>query len=173
MEDVDCKIIQGIDTSFVHNTNKSGFKQVRLENYLTADSLYQPVANQTPDSIAQTAMCNHKIYIARCYTEAIDTSYSNNRSRFIFNENNKDRDKRQLSEIKIYPNPASESINIVGNENHFYQIRIYNTLGQLIQTSAFEGSFELNINHWKKGAYFIEIVDRNNEQVDIHKVIKD
>ncbi|SNB25975.1 putative cell surface protein (Leucine-rich repeat protein) [Flavobacterium psychrophilum] len=60
------------------------------------------------------------------------------------------------SALKIYPNPASEILNIALQEGlQLEKVNFYNTLGQLIKTTNHS---EINISSFAKGNYFVEVM---------------
>ncbi|WP_081367656.1 leucine-rich repeat protein, partial [Flavobacterium psychrophilum] len=59
------------------------------------------------------------------------------------------------SALKIYPNPASEILNIALQEGlQLEKVNFYNTLGQLIKTTNHS---EINVSSFAKGNYFVEV----------------
>ncbi|EKT3965741.1 leucine-rich repeat domain-containing protein [Flavobacterium psychrophilum] len=60
------------------------------------------------------------------------------------------------SNLKIYPNPVSEILNIALQEGlQLEKVNFYNTLGQLIKTT---NRSEINISSFAKGNYFVEVM---------------
>ncbi|AIN70696.1 cell surface protein [Flavobacterium psychrophilum FPG101] len=60
------------------------------------------------------------------------------------------------SALKIYPNPASEILNIALQEGlQLEKVNFYNTLGQLIKTTNHS---EINVSSFAKGNYFVEVI---------------
>ncbi|KUM16106.1 leucine-rich repeat domain-containing protein [Flavobacterium psychrophilum] len=60
------------------------------------------------------------------------------------------------SNLKIYPNPVSEILNIALQEDlQLEKVNFYNTLGQLIKTTNHS---EINVSSFAKGNYFVEIM---------------
>ncbi|EKT2072790.1 leucine-rich repeat domain-containing protein [Flavobacterium psychrophilum] len=60
------------------------------------------------------------------------------------------------SNLKIYPNPVSEILNIALQEGlQLEKVNFYNTLGQLIKTT---NHLETNVSSFAKGNYFVEII---------------
>lgn len=62
-------------------------------------------------------------------------------------------------ELKIFPNPASNILNILSNENT--TIEIYSMEGRLIESQSVQGNFTLNVADYKSGIYFVRSVDAN------------
>ncbi|MEB3387875.1 leucine-rich repeat domain-containing protein, partial [Flavobacterium psychrophilum] len=60
------------------------------------------------------------------------------------------------SNLKIYPNPVSEILNIALQEGlQLQKVNFYNTLGQLIKTT---NHLETNVSSFAKGNYFVEVI---------------
>lgn len=60
------------------------------------------------------------------------------------------------SEVKLYPNPANETLNIKTNEQA--EVQIFNALGRLVmQTSNVNKNASLDIGHLEKGMYYIQL----------------
>ena len=60
------------------------------------------------------------------------------------------------TEIRIYPNPVSEVLNI--NSENVEQIIIYNSLGQVIENINYvENQTEINVSTWENGIYLIKM----------------
>jgi len=73
--------------------------------------------------------------------------------------------------INIYPNPASNHITLKTELYDNYLIEIFSPDGRLImQESQENNSFQINIDHLKKGMYFLKISGSNISQT--RKIIK-
>ena len=60
--------------------------------------------------------------------------------------------------IKIYPNPVNQTLTIETNQNKPYQIKVMNTLGQLVILKDMDSeSNTLDVTNLRKGIYFLEI----------------
>jgi hypothetical protein len=60
--------------------------------------------------------------------------------------------------FSLYPNPASEVLNIkVKSELDVKSVSIYNTLGQIIMTSIHAENGEINVSNLQSGSYFIKV----------------
>ncbi len=72
--------------------------------------------------------------------------------------------------IKIYPNPASDNINVISNSAP-YKVSLFNIMGVEVFSAISENEeFELDANQFKSGIYLIRIID-NSENVTSQKVI--
>jgi hypothetical protein len=70
-------------------------------------------------------------------------------------------------DIKVYPNPANESVTISGiNEG---KVEIYNSFGQLLINSEIQGNSTINTSNLKTGIYIIKI--ESNSEVKFEKII--
>ena len=64
-------------------------------------------------------------------------------------------------ELNIYPNPASDQINVTSNFK-ITEIKIYNTIGKLIMDNSIQKrDFTINVNDLIPGVYFLELANEN------------
>lgn len=70
------------------------------------------------------------------------------------------------AEIKLFPNPAQDHITIVLDQIGIENIRIYNSLGQIVRSMNANNFFQeqLYISDWTPGVYTVEITS-NNETI--------
>ena len=68
--------------------------------------------------------------------------------------------EESISEAKVYPNPASEMVHIEGVEPT--EVRVYNTLGQLVKTVR--NTNEVNIGDLPEGIYLLRITDADGKR---------
>ena len=64
-------------------------------------------------------------------------------------------DETEAGKVKVYPNPASETLRIDGLEAD--EIQVYNALGQLVK--VVRGTNEVNVNSLPEGLYLLRITD--------------
>lgn len=86
---------------------------------------------------------------------------------------NKNDEKIFISDIKIYPNPIDENLNIESNNNIcIKRVEIYNNTN-LILTKEYKSidRITINISEFETGIYFVKIFDENNK-IYIKKIIK-
>lgn len=62
-------------------------------------------------------------------------------------------------ELILFPNPASNVLNILSNENT--TIEIYSLDGRLIESHKVQGNLTLNVADYKNGIYFVRSIDEN------------
>jgi len=73
------------------------------------------------------------------------------------------------NEIEIYPNPASDFVNI--KSLTINEINIYNSIGKLILTKEISNNSKVDISNLKEGVYFIKSSD-NNTSIRYKLIIK-
>ncbi|MEM1322717.1 MAG: T9SS type A sorting domain-containing protein, partial [Bacteroidota bacterium] len=75
----------------------------------------------------------------------------------------KGNSKLTQSPIQVFPNPFSKHLNILSNNQQVSEIRIYNSLGQLIYfDSITESSKTIHTSNWNTGLYIVEIRNHKN-----------
>ena len=74
--------------------------------------------------------------------------------------------------VNIYPNPASDRINIeINNQNDSYTLEILNTIGQVVLSKQINNSVEqVDLSGQAAGVYFVKLQSVNNSVV--RKIIK-
>ena len=60
------------------------------------------------------------------------------------------------SEIKIFPNPATNVLNI--SYSGSVQLQIVNMLGQVVRTQETNGEAQIDVSDLEKGVYFLRVV---------------
>ncbi len=64
--------------------------------------------------------------------------------------------------FSVYPNPASDFLNIISSDNEKYYATIFNNIGEKIYTSAFTANCQLSTGRFSSGVYFLHIKSSNN-----------
>ena len=62
--------------------------------------------------------------------------------------------------VRLYPNPAEDNLNIVLSKNGDYLINIYSALGEQVMTFRTESSGNINMSAFSKGLYSVQVTDR-------------
>lgn len=77
-------------------------------------------------------------------------------------------------ELKIYPNPTTESVVIECSESSSeLTYTLYSPEGRvLMQGKYLEGSTELDLRSYAIGNYMLQVADQNNKQSNLYKIIK-
>jgi len=74
-----------------------------------------------------------------------------------------------ISSVEVYPNPASDKLNISGLDNA--GIRVYNLLGmEVISISKASGHIEINISSWNRGIYLVKV--DHSKGLTVFQVVK-
>lgn len=82
---------------------------------------------------------------------------------------NKDNIFKNDFKLDIFPNPASEVVNVMANKSGDYILTFINTLGQEITSYRLNDNLSVNIKSFPKGAYFMRLSDANNPASFISK----
>ena len=99
----------------------------------------------------------------------VKTNYSPCSSSGI--ENNAEEKKQ----IKIYPNPAADKLNIWLQQNkEITSVRIYNSIGEMVKTVMLSGDMTtISIADISPGLYYYQAGDRNGNTLNAGKFIKE
>lgn len=78
-----------------------------------------------------------------------------------------------LPQLNIYPNPATDNLKILGNNNQYNVLRIYSLAGKLIETFKVNSNENtINVSELKKGYYLLKAFN-NEKQVGVVRLIKE
>lgn len=75
------------------------------------------------------------------------------------------------SEVAVYPNPASDYVNIQNRGKPIVRAQVMNHKGKILINKAKQGSFQLDIANLRQGLYFIRLITKNGEAIT-KKVVK-
>ncbi|WP_196893120.1 T9SS type A sorting domain-containing protein [Aureivirga marina] len=78
-----------------------------------------------------------------------------------------------LEDIKIYPNPAKDKINIQWNENSNVSIRLFDQQGRIIKyikDTPINQALEIDLSNYTNGIYFVRI--NSDKGVRTEKIVK-
>lgn len=82
-------------------------------------------------------------------------------------------DNPDAADLKIYPVPFKEQLNIQGIHTDEMQISIHNTLGQSMYQSDFgSGNLQISTANWANGVYFVYLLNEEGSKVLSRKVLK-
>lgn len=73
------------------------------------------------------------------------------------------------SEVKIYPNPSKNQLNVQFNTSENYTIRVFDSLGKemfLLKSNSFQEKVieTIDVSSWSKGIYFVEVNAGKNSE---------
>ena len=75
----------------------------------------------------------------------------------------------QFSNIKIFPNPATNTLFIQIENNQVEEMNLINLSGQKIYQGKFQN--EINVNGYPSGIYFLQLKNNNGEIIKTEKVV--
>lgn len=80
---------------------------------------------------------------------------------------------KKSGNVNIYPNPVENYIEILPvNIYNSFDYCFFNISGQKIITGSFKSNTRLDISNFTKGVYIIKLIDRNENTITYHKIIK-
>lgn len=65
------------------------------------------------------------------------------------------------NKFSIYPNPTSDYLTIVSNDNEIFSLNIFNSLGKNIHSSRTTSILKLQTSNYANGMYFIQVKSNN------------
>ncbi|MEX1193116.1 MAG: T9SS type A sorting domain-containing protein [Brumimicrobium sp.] len=123
----------------------------------------------TANSSVLTAETDYDLYVE---TDCGNDGNSGNSSAVPFTTDNLGLTQNELEGFKLYPNPASEAINLDAKAN-IESVSIYNMTSQKVMDynpSDNMTTVEMNVSNLDKGTYFIEVSAGN--KIGVYKFIK-
>ena len=75
-------------------------------------------------------------------------------------------------QVKVYPNPTTESIFITHPTEQFFEVRITDISGKQILQTAHQKQQPLNVQSLTSGTYFVTVTTRDSKQTNTYKIIK-
>jgi hypothetical protein len=75
-------------------------------------------------------------------------------------------------QVKVYPNPTTESIFITHPTEQFFEVRITDVSGKQILQTAHQKQQSLSVQSLTTGTYFVTVTRRDSKQTNTYKIIK-
>ena len=76
-------------------------------------------------------------------------------------------------EINVHPNPFTDRV-VVSGEFANYEIKVFDSLGQVVADySGVSSPVSIDLNALGSGMYFIQVQSLTNNEVSLHKIIKE
>ena len=75
--------------------------------------------------------------------------------------------RQQQKEIKVYPNPAKDVINIELPYNEYAHGSIHNISGETVLSFEISGKNKLSVSGINSGLYFLQVTTRNQLCVNV------
>ncbi len=78
------------------------------------------------------------------------------------------------TEIKVYPNPTSDYINIDinGANSSDYKIQLFDNLGKLLINKSYENSKQVSLQKYAKSTYYLKVLNTKENKFDSYKILK-
>lgn len=73
--------------------------------------------------------------------------------------------------VTVYPNPASERINIISGNQGNAHVQISDAIGRLVYECGFSSEMQLSVLDWSKGLYYVQITGANGYERVIQKLV--
>ena len=110
---------------------------------------------------------NSNSVVSRQYLQQESNPLSENNNRKVQNSEEDENFK-----FTIYPNPVRNSLYIEGEVSAF-SIELYNAMGNQVKVqNNFNQNRIINFEHLASGIYYLKILSKNNQNYQIHKVVK-
>lgn len=77
-------------------------------------------------------------------------------------------EQEETQTFTVYPNPASDFINVEYSQTGKVDYVLYNIIGQEVIKGSDQQSFKINTSHLAAGTYILEV--RSNQKVETHKI---
>jgi len=75
-------------------------------------------------------------------------------------------------QVKVFPNPTTESIYISHPTEQFFEVRITDVNGKQILQTAHQKQQPLSVQTLTTGTYFITVTTKDSKQTNTYKIIK-
>ena len=75
-------------------------------------------------------------------------------------------------QVKVYPNPTTESIFITHPTEQFFQVRITDVSGKQVLQTPHQKQQPLSVQTLTTGTYFVSVTTKESKQTNTYKIIK-
>ena len=75
-------------------------------------------------------------------------------------------------QVKVYPNPTTESIFITHPTEQFFEVAITDVSGKQILQTAHQRQQPLNVQSLTSGTYLVTVTTKDSKQTNTYKIIK-
>jgi len=74
------------------------------------------------------------------------------------------------TDVKMFPNPAKEEVQIVLSSSEKSTLRIVDIFGKLIYQGVIKAEKTISVSGWPKGTYYVQVVNRK-EEMTVQKMV--
>jgi len=142
---------------------------VNADDYTDARNGF--LVNLVPGAIEQNGNTANDHIQRFGFSQGYQTAPSNSENNGLFS--NLETKNRANNTLNVFPNPASEQIQIEKNtSDEISTVRVYDNVGKVVyQNSTFISNDQIDIVEWTPGLYLLELRDENETIVQTEKVI--
>lgn len=145
-----------------------------LVTYMSTYETIAPSSFVVPNTVHSSIQNNYQTIVNFIWTELINFNDDSGNSRVFYNSVTTEQADILVEQngINLFPNPTAGLFIITGNLIN-YNIDILDSTGTVIQNlNSTESTIEIDINSLPFGLHFIRILNMNNNQVTVEKIIK-
>jgi len=154
-------------------TNNDFFTIEKSQDGLSFIEIYKMKGAGTVNHLSDYSFTDDAPYNGTCYYRLKQTDFD---GKFTYSEIESVNISAMNDQVNIFPNPASEIINIEWKTNSFSQItlKVLTIEGKEKHYEKFNsitGNVQLNVRNWSKGIYFIQIIlgdKTHTEKILVH-----
>lgn len=113
------------------------------------------------------------LFVADVYNEILETNEENNIvCKEVFVNLHENTESQILGKsCSVFPNPT-DGLFTIKSENKIDVIEIYSSIGKLMAKYYLESAIAIDISNYSEGIYFVKIIDKDHNQFDVLKLIK-
>lgn len=93
----------------------------------------------------------------RCYEDTTLGFYSTGIAKSCTYNTISTEEFRAAPLVRVFPQPATEQINIEVDASNNHQVQLLNLHGQLLFSTDFQSTLQIDVQHYPKGAYLLLI----------------
>jgi hypothetical protein len=67
--------------------------------------------------------------------------------------------------VKIYPNPANETVTVEAVAKNNYTVIITDVLGRDVYNGTFTRQLQIPVNNWQAGMYYVQVVSESGFKI--------
>jgi hypothetical protein len=77
---------------------------------------------------------------------------------------------RLRGDVKIFPNPAKEQVEVILSNSEKSILRIVDVSGKLVYQGVIKNEKTISVSGWSKGIYYVQVVNRK-EEMSVQKMM--
>jgi len=152
---------------------------VRISGSITADSTYSHLilGNFYDDANTDTITLNcgtclnyYGYYLVDDICVSTDSSFCNGGIDVLpCDWSTGEQESASISEAKVYPNPASDHLEVLWKSAGARQLAIYDLTGRVWQKQVNDQTLSIEVDNWPRGQYFLE--EQNDKGRQVHRFV--